>query len=32
MKKYRKPILDIVEFDNFDVVIMSGDKNSDPDS
>ena len=32
MKKYRKPILDIVEFDNLDVVIMSGDKNSDPDS
>lgn len=25
MKKYRKPILDIVEFDNLDVIIMSGE-------
>ena len=32
MKKYRKPILDIVEFDNLDVVIMSGDKQGDKDS
>ena len=27
MKKYRKPILDIVEFDNLDVVTMSTDDN-----
>lgn len=27
MKKYRKPILDIVEFDNLDVVTMSADYN-----
>ena len=28
MKKYKKPVLDIVEFDNLDVMIMSG--NHDP--
>lgn len=24
MKKYRKPMLDIIEFDNMDVIVMSG--------
>ena len=28
MKKYRKPILDIVEFDNLDVMTTSGDEDS----
>lgn len=32
MKKYRKPILDIVEFDNLDVMITSDDKQGDEDS
>ena len=27
MKKYKKPVLDIVEFDNLDVMIMSGQNN-----
>lgn len=25
MKKYSKPILDIIEFDNMDVIVMSGE-------
>ena len=25
MKKYRKPMLDIIEFDNMDVIVMSGE-------
>lgn len=32
MKKYRKPILDIVEFDNLDVMITSDEKQGDEDS
>ena len=28
MKKYRKPMLDIIEFDNMDVIIMSGGQGS----
>ena len=32
MKKYKKPVLDIVEFDNLDVMTTSGDKQGDEDS
>lgn len=28
MKKYKKPVLDIVEFDNMDVIVMSGNLDS----
>ena len=33
MKKYKKPVLDIVEFDNMDVIVMSnGSSTSDVES
>lgn len=31
MKKYRKPMLDIIEFDNMDVIIMSGELSNTSD-
>lgn len=31
MKKYRKPMLDIIEFDNMDVIVMSGESDEDID-
>lgn len=29
MKKYRKPMLDIIEFDNMDVIMISGEHDED---
>lgn len=32
MKKYKKPVLDIVEFDNMDVIVMSDNMDGDDTS
>ena len=32
MKKYRKPMLDIIEFENMDVIVMSGGNGNDEDN